>query len=537
MYDFILTNCRVIDGTGNPWQRADIAVKDGRIVKIGKLVDGALGGSMNEPLAALVDAAEVIDCKDHFVAPGFIDIHSHSDTTLMNYPFGESRILQGVTTELGGNCGISAAPASEDDEKRKLLGDYVGDLEYSWRTMDDFLKYMEEVRPSVNFAAAVGHGSLRIAAMGFDARKPTYEEMEQMKGMLEEALEAGAFCMSSGLIYPPGVFSEMEEMIELCKILPKYGAFYATHMRNEGARLLEAVDEALRVSKESGAPLEISHHKALRKENWRNLCFKSTAMIEAARSQGQDVRCDQYPYIATATTLDSNVPDWAFVGGTEAMLERLANPETRVKLRDEANASHEGRWQDIIVSYVIDEDCRWAVGKNIIEIAEEWGKDPADACFDLILANRSRVGEIHYAICEEDVEYIMQKPYVMIGSDGDALSLDYDGKPHPRAFGTFPRVIAHYCRDRGLFPLEEAIRKMTSMPANRLGLKDRGLIKEGYAADLVVFDYDRIEDTPTFDNPKSECRGIEKVYVNGVLTALNGKHTHARAGKVLRHER
>ncbi|MBQ1391041.1 MAG: D-aminoacylase [Firmicutes bacterium] len=529
MFDLILKNCRILDGTGSPWQRGDVAVKDGRIAAIGKLIpDGEDGSSL---------AAEVVDGEDRYLAPGFIDIHSHSDTTLMTYPQAESRILQGVTTELGGNCGISAAPVSADEVKRKLLHDYTGDLAYTWRSVDDYLSYMEEIKPSVNLALIVGHGTLRIAAMGFDKRVPTAKEMDFMKGLLAESLEDGAFGMTSGLIYPPGSYSETEELTELCKVLPRYGAFYGTHMRNEGNKLLEAVEEALTVARESGAPLEISHHKAVNKQNWKSLCYQSTARIEEARRQGIDVRCDQYPYIATATSLDSNVPIWAFEGGVEQMLARLQDPETRAKLRDQANQSHEGRWQNIFVSYCKNEADKWVVGKNIVEIATALGKDPADACFDLVLASRSRIGEVNYAMCEEDVEYIMQKPYVMIGSDGNSFSLDYDGMPHPRAYATFPRVIAHYSRDRGLFPLEEAIRKMTSMPAARMGLTDRGLIKEGFCADLVLFDYDQIQDTPTFANPKTACAGILRVYVNGVLTAKDGVHTGARAGKMLRHGR
>ena len=523
MYDLILKNCRLIDGTGAPWLAADVAVKGDTIAKIGKL-DGE-------------EAAEIVDLKGHYLAPGFIDIHSHSDTSLMTYPQAESRILQGVTTELGGNCGISAAPASEDPVRRKELGDYVGDLAYSWRRFGEYLDYMEEIRPSVNFACAVGHGSLRIAAMGFEDRKPTAEEMEVMKDLLRESLEDGAFCMTSGLIYPPGYFSTTEEMIELCKVIPEYGAFYATHMRNEAADILNAMDEAIRVCRESGAPLEISHHKVLRKANWRSLCFKTTAKIEAARAEGLDVRADQYPYIATATSLDSNVPTWAFEGGVEKLLERLSDPETRAKLRDQANESHKGRWQDIYVSYVKSEKNRWVVGKNIVEIAEAQGKDPADACFDIILEERCRANEINYGMCEEDEEYIMSKPYIMTGSDGDAFSLDYPGQPHPRAYGTFVRVLSHYSRDRGLFYIEEGVRKMTSMPAARLGLRDRGLIKEGMKADLVAFDLETLEDTPSFENPKVACRGIERVYVNGVLTAKDGVHTGARAGKVLRHRK
>ncbi len=520
MYDIIFKNVRVIDGTSAPWFRADVAVKDGVICKVGAIKDAS--------------AQEVVDGKDQYLAPGFIDIHSHSDTTLPAYPQAESRILQGITTEIGGDCGLSVAPVSHDPEKKKQLRDYVGDLDYTWNTVGQYLDTLEKQHPSVNFGTAVGHGSIRLAAMGFDARKATDEEMSLMRGLLREALTDGAFCMSSGLIYPPGCYADTDELAQLCEELVPFGAFYETHMRNEGDHVVEAVAESLEIARRSGAPLQIAHHKVTRKTGWQVHCKTTIAMIERARREGLDVKCDQYPYSASATSLDSNISLWAFDGGMDALFARLQDPETRAKLRDEANASHIGRWGDIYVSYAESEKNAWAVGKNIEEIAAVRGVDPADACFDLVLEERGRVNEVNYGMCEEDIEYIMQRPYVMIGSDGNAVSMDYPGQPHPRWYGTFPRVIAKYCRERKLFPLETAVFKMTGLPASRLGLADRGQIREGMHADLILFDFDQIQDTPTYDDPKQPCAGIRQVYVNGVLTAENGRHTGARAGHVLR---
>ncbi|HML37217.1 MAG TPA: D-aminoacylase [Bacillota bacterium] len=521
MYDFIIKNARIIDGTNSPWFRGDIGVKDGRIQKVGVLDQAG--------------AKETVDAEDRYLVPGFIDIHSHSDSTLFDYPLAESRILQGVTTEIGGNCGISPAPVNPANVK--LLKDYAGEsgeLDYNWERFSEYFKLLENAGISTNFGALAGHGTIRLAVMGFDDRKPEEKEMEAMKRLLVQALDDGVFGMSSGLIYPPGCFSDMDEMAELAKELKRYGGYYATHMRDEGTKIVESVEEAIEVCRRDGVPLQISHHKVTRKSHWEISCKATVAMIERARREGLDVTADQYPYSASATTLDSNVPLWGFEGGMEKLLERLRTPEIREKLKAETNAGHVGRWGDIYISYAASEKNAWAVGKSIAEIAEIRGVDPGDACFDLISDEKGRVNEVNYGMCEEDIEYIMSQRFTMTGSDGNAASLKYPGIPHPRWYGTFPRVIAHYCRDRKLFPLETAIHKMTGMPAARLGLPDRGLIKEGMCADLVLLDFDTIQDTPDYKNPECSCDGILRVYVNGVLTAVGGRHTGKKAGKILR---
>ncbi len=520
MYDLVIQNARILDGTSAPWFRGWVAVQNGAISKVGT--------------GAPPSAKETVDAEDQYLAPGFIDIHAHSDVTLPTYPQAESRILQGITTEIGGDCGLSVAPVSNDPAKKRQLRDYVGDMAYDWDSIGGYLDRLEALGTSVNFGTAVGHGTIRLAVMGFETRKAAEQEMREMAALLRQSLAEGAFCMSSGLIYPPGCYADTEELTQLCRELVPFGAFYETHMRNEGEGVVEAVQEALAIARGSGAPLQIAHHKVTRKTVWQVHCKTTIALIDQARRQGLDVKLDQYPYSASATSLDSNIPLWAFEGGVEALLARLQDPETRKRINAESNASHIGRWGDIHIAYVSTEKNQWTVGKSIEEIAQIRGVDPADACFDLVVEEHCRVGEINYGMCEEDIEYIMRQPYTMIGSDGESVSLEYAGQPHPRWFGAFPRVIAKYCRERKLFPLETAVFKMTGLPACRLGLSDRGLIKPGMKADLVLFDFDEIEDTPDYQKPQQPCKGIRRVYVNGVLTALDGVHTGARGGKILR---
>ncbi len=527
--DLIIKNVEIIDGTGAPAFHGAVAVSEGRISKVYK------GSQPSDEELSL--CAEVIDGEGRVLSPGFIDIHSHSDTTIVNVPEAHSRLLQGITTEFGGNCGISAAPFNPEFEAdhRYYLRESFGTSPFRWTSVGEYLLHVENIHPSVNIGTFAGHGTIRIATMGFSPDQPSEDQMKTMKKYLKAALEDGAFGLSSGLIYSPGSFAQADELVELAKELVPYDAVYATHMRNEGLNLIPSVIEAISLAEESGAFVEISHHKEIRKELWQDAVFQSVQLMKEARERGVRVAFDQYPYRASATSLDSNIPGWAFEGGQEKLFENLRNPQTRSKLIEETNASHVGRWGDIFISYAYGEENRWAVGKSIEEIARIQEKDPAEACFDIILATNGRVNEVNYGMCEEDIEFIMSQDFGVIGSDGEAMSLDFEGIPHPRNFGTFPRVIAHYCRERELFSLETAIRKMTGMPAERMGLNDRGLLAEGMWADMVLFDFDAIEDTPTYDNPKQPCKGIERVYVNGILTVHDGKHTGARAGHVLRH--
>ena len=524
MYDLLFKNAKIVDGTNAPWYRADLAVKDGKIAKIGKIND---------------EAKEVIDCEGLVLSPGFIDIHSHSDFTIYNIPLSESRILQGVTTELGGDCGLSPAPVNP--ERVDLLKRYVGFLDmglpYNWTRMSEYLDLIEQNGTSTNYAQMIGQGTIRIAAMGFENREPTEEEMAYMKQLVREAMEDGAYGMSTGLIYPPGCFSFVDEISEVAKPLAEFGGFYESHMRNESDNIIDSVLETMEVGKRAGIPVQIVHHKITGRKNWKIKGHATLAMVRKAREEGFDITMDQYPYVASATTLTSFLPKWAKEGGMDVMLDRLRDKETIAKIKEEVLATRAkslARWSDIMIASVFSEKNAWTMGLNVEEMAEKLGMDPFDAAIWLILEEKGDVNQVTFGMCEEDVEMIMKEDFVMTGSDGSGMMLDAVGVPHPRNFGTFPRVIGHYCRERKLFSLEKAIHKMTGMPSARIGLNDRGVIKEGMWADLVLFDFDTIIDTPSYTNPKQPCEGIKRVYVNGVLTAKDGVHTGAKAGKVLR---
>ena len=507
MYDLIIKNARIIDGTGSPWRRGDVATYDGRIAAVG-VAEG--------------EAKVTVDAGDHCLAPGFIDIHCHSDETIFENPTAESRILQGVTTELAGNCGGSAAPCAPGDKQ-------------GFASMRALLNAIDALPPSTNIAMLTGLGTLRAAAMGYKDEPATDAQIAAMQALAAETMEDGAYGVSSGLIYAPGSYASTEEIIEVTKAIRPYGGMYATHMRNEKSRVVEAVKEAVAIAEGAGVPLEISHHKVTYKPDWQVTCRMTTALIEKARERGIDATCDQYPYRASSTTLSINIPSWGFDGGVPCLMERLKDPVTRKKLRDECNENHLGRWDTVFVADVASTKNAWMAGLSIPDIAAKLGgKDPAETVFDIVTEENNETHEVCFSMCEEDIEYILKKPYTMVGSDGWAFSLDTPGKPHPRSFAAFVRVLSHYCLGRKLFPLEEAVRKMTSAPAAKIGLADRGVIKAGQWADLVLFDPAKLADTPTFALPQQACAGIERVYVNGVLTAMDGRHLGARAGRALR---
>ena len=529
MYDLLIKNAKIVDGTRSPWYMADLAVKDGKIALIGRALN--------------VSAAGTVDAEGKILAPGFIDIHSHSDFSILGHKLSESRILQGITTELGGDCGLSPMPVNP--EKAELLKQYVSflcnDVDFDWTDAKGFLDKVEANGTSVNFATMAGHGSIRLAVMGFSEKDPTPDELEQMRKLTSECMKQGCYGLSTGLIYSPGCFSKSGEIIELAKVVASYGGFYESHMRDEGDNILDSVEDTIEVGEKAGLPAQIVHHKVRGRKNWKYKSHATVARVARAREQGIDVTVDQYPYCASATTLTSSLPVWTLEGGgIGAMLTRLKDPETRKKIKFEMRQHAERdqtQWSDVFISSVPGEKNAWVKGKNIEEIARKLSKDPIDAIIDLLIEEKGNVSEIAFGMCEEDVMYIMKQPFVMTGSDGSGIPLNTKDVPHPRNFGAFPRVISEYCRDRQLFSLETAINKMTGMPAARIGLTDRGVIKAGMWADLVLFDFDKIKDTPSYTKPAVACEGILRVYVNGVLTAKDGVHTGAAAGKVLRKSR
>ncbi|MCL0089087.1 D-aminoacylase [Dehalococcoidia bacterium] len=523
MFDIIIKGGQVVNGSGASPFRADVGIKDGRIKAVGRLDADA-------------PAAEEIDATGLIVAPGFIDVHSHSDFTLLVNPRAESKVRQGVTTEVIGNCGSSAAPVKE--ERLDLLKEQVDldsmELEWDWLTMAEYLARLRKQGTALNVVPLIGHGTIRAAVMGFDDRAPTATELGSMKGLIEQAMRDGAWGISTGLIYAPSFYADTEELIELSKVAAGYGGVYSSHIRGEGKTLLDAMSEAIRIGRAAGLPVQISHHKAAGSENWGKV-VRSLALIDRAREAGFDVTADQYPYIAASNDLSDSLPRWMHVGGKVELLNRLRDPAVRKRLREEMKKPP-GYWENVKISYCkTNKDYE---GMSIQEVADLRGIDPYETVFDLLCEEAATVSIVHFAMREEDVRTVMQHPAVMIGSDGSALAtygMLNRGKPHPRNYGTFPRVLGKYVRQEKVLPLAEAVRKMTSAPAEKLGLKDRGRIAEGLWADITVFDPQIICDRATYTDPHRYPDGIEYVLVNGTVVIERGEHTGRLAGRVLAH--
>jgi len=440
-------------------------------------------------------------------------------------------VRQGVTTEVVGNCGGSAAPMSpkvREYRERYMRASVGEDFEFNWRTMEDYLNLIDSAGASFNVATFVGHGTVRQNVMGHDDREPTDPEM---KKLVADSMLGGAWGMSTGLIYPPSVYADTEEIVELAKVAARYGGVYASHIRGEGETLLEAVAEAVEIGERNGARVQIAHFKASGRPYWGRT-KGSLRLVEEARGRGVDVTFDQYPYVASSTGLTALLPHWAHEGGAEKMLERLRDPEMRRRMREGQRITRD--WSTVMVVHANNHP--QYSGRTMAEIAEAEGKDPHDAMMDLLLDEDAQVPAVMFGMDEEDVRRVMRSPYGMVGSDGRAVSPEGilgKGKPHPRYYGTFPRVLGHYVRE-GVIPLQEAVRKMTSAPAQRLGMRDRGLLREGFKADITVFDPDRVKDEATFTDPHRYASGIPYVIVNGRVVIDRGEHTGALPGKALR---
>ena len=531
-YDLAIVNGRIIDGAGNPWYKANIGITAGKIRSIGR-VDGS--------------ARAKIDAEGLVVAPGFVDMHSHSDLHLLVNPFAESKIRQGVTTEVIGNCGDSPAPFNKHtrEEERKNSGELGEKIDWDWLSFDEFLRKMQRNGVSLNVAPLVGNVPIRTMVMGFEARKPSSFELTKMKALTAKCMEEGSFGLSTGLIYSPSCYAKTREIIELCRVVSRYGGIYASHIRGEGDPLISAVREAITIGREAAIPVEISHHKAAGKRNWGKV-KQTLAMIEKARSQSVDVTCDVYPYTAGATGLAAGIPSWAHEGGTDKLIERLRNPKTRRRIRREILKGIPG-WENLIrtagpenILITSTEKNRKYQGKRISEQAKAHRKDPLEFIFDLLVEEQALVGIVLFMIDEHDMRRVLSSPFTMIGSDASAQApygLLGKAKPHPRSYGTFVRVLGKYVREEKLLSLTQAVRKMTSLPARKIGLWDRGLVRVGNWADLVVLDEDTIGDRATYMDPHQYPRGIRYVVVNGEVIIEEGKHTKRFPGKVLRRGR
>ncbi len=531
MNSILIKGGTVIDGTGAPAAPVDVAIDSTKI-------SGLFGHSDSE-------AVITIDASGMIVCPGFVDIHSHSELYLLCNPLAESKIRQGVTTELVGNCGVSPAPligAAKEyfDEAAELL-----DVDVDWVTLDEYMLRVQNLRTSVNVASLIGAGMLRAGVIGGRDVRADKEHLDRMNRLLAEAMLQGAFGLSSGLIYAPGCYSDTQELVSLASTSAAFGGLYTSHIRGEGRTLVAAVQEAIQIGREAPTRVEISHHKACGRSSW-GAVNQTLKMIEDARASGVDVAFDVYPYTASSTSLDTILPPWAREGDRNAILARLKDPETRMRIRAEFKNSSD-TWEDIaaetgwenisLVGFKKESNKRFE-NKSVAEVAAEIGKSADDTALDLIADEDLHLGAIFHEIDESDVMKVISHPLASIGSDGEAEApYGPTGKSatHPRAYGAFPRVIRRYVVEKRLLTLEEAIRKMTSWPAERIGLTDRGILAKGMAADVVIFDPEKIRDMATFEDSHRYPEGIVNVIVNGAVTIDNGEHTKERAGQVLRH--
>jgi N-acyl-D-amino-acid deacylase len=532
LHNILIEGGTVVDGTGSLGKPLDVVIDGARIARLCKRSEAK--GAMR------IDATGLIVC------PGFIDIHSHSEFQLLANPLAESKIRQGVTTELVGNCGSSPAPAI--GVARKELEGYaeLAEVRLDWVTMDEYLLRLSNLKTSVNVATLVGASTLRQCVIGNSNTEAGEGELTRMNHLLADAILQGGFGLSSGLIYVPGFFASTEELVSLASTSASLGGFYASHIRGEGRTLIKAVEEAIRIGREAHSRVEISHHKACGRPSWGTV-GRTIAMIEEAREQGVDVSFDVYPYTASCTYLDTLLQPWAREGSKEEILERIRDPQTREKMIHEFVTPTESMedtvtdtgWENINVMGLSSDVYKKFDNNTIAQIAEAMGKDPAETTLDILVEENLRAFAIFHEMDEDDVIKVISHPLAAIGSDGEAEApYGPSGKhaTHPRAYGTFPRALRRYAIDKKLVQLEELIRRMTSWPAQRIGLQDRGILASGMAADIVAFDPEKVRDLATYEDSHRYPEGIECVIVNGAVTIDHGEHTKERAGQVLRHK-
>ena len=526
MLKYIIRNAAVIDGCGAAPYKADIGIDGDKIVVL--------------PPESGAEAAQVIDGTGKYLCPGFIDAHTHGDFPLGQDWASMTKLSQGITSQVAGMCGMSIAPVREDylpmlqASCGMLLSDYPAEQK-NFTTFERYMEYADTLRTAENTKFLVGHLNLRVCAMGYENRKPTKAELDNMKSMLEEALQAGAGGMSSGLVYVPSAYGEIDELAELCKIVKKYNGIYTTHMRNEAQYCLRSVEESIETARRSGVDLIISHHKFAGKPVWGE-SVKSLELIEKANTEGISVNCDQYPYLASQTQLSVCAPPWYYNHGMSGMVEYLKDPFMRSKIEKEMNDPstdydnfylNSGGWDGVLIS--VSRNMPEIEGMTIGGYAKDNGRDPFDVFCEVMIRNEGVATAIYFAMCEDDLFRIICNDHVVVGTDG-ILRAPND-KPHPRAFGTFPHAIRVFVKENKLMPLEKMIWKMTGLTAKVCKIPERGLLKDGYYADMILFDYDKLTDKADYLNPTALCEGLDAVFVNGELTYKDQQLTNARAGR------
>ncbi|MDX6444101.1 MAG: N-acyl-D-amino-acid deacylase [Blastocatellia bacterium] len=529
-YDLIIRNGRVVDGSGRPGFIADVAIKGDHIARIGNL-----GGAQ---------ARRIIDAKGRVVAPGFIDMLGQSETFVLIDPRAMSKVMMGVTTEITGE-GESIAPINEQQIKEQEDFNRRFHLNIDWRTLAEYFRRLEKQGAGVNLGTFVGATQVREYVIGYDDRAPTPAELEKMKKLVADAMKDGALGLSTSLQYVPARFAKTDEIVELAKVARQYGGIYITHQRSEANAIDESMNEVFEIARRANIPAEIWHFKTAYQKNWGRMP-EMLRRVAAARRQGLKITADVYPYVAGSTSLSACLPPWALEGGTENMLSRLKDPQTRARLKKEISTDAK-EWENIylgsggpsgiLIANVVNRDLDSMQGKRLSEVATAQNKDPLDALFDFIIADHGQTGAIFFMMKESDMQAALKSPFVSICTDNGARATDgplSGSKSHPRGWGTYPRILGRYVRDQHLMPLEFAIHKMTGLPAGNLGLKTRGLIREGYFADVTIFDPKTVIDRATFEDPNQYPVGINFVIVNGEIEVDNGQRTPALAGRVLR---
>jgi N-acyl-D-amino-acid deacylase len=521
IYDVVIVNGKVIDGSGNPWFYGDVGMKGGKIVKIGK-VDPKSG-------------KRIIDAKGMIVSPGFIDLHTHSDMPLLADGNAESKAREGVTLDVIGESSTVAPLKGGVLEEYKEDAKRRAGVEVDWTTLDGYFRRLSKKGSSINVASSVSPQQVRKVVVGFEDRPATAAEIEKMKQLVAHAMEEGAVNLSTA--FTGGGYKYADEMIAMAKVVAKYGGYYGTHIGGEGEQVMEELNKAIRIAEEIRIPVHIYHIKVRGKNNFGKV-KEVVEKIEAARARGLDITANQYPYTAMQHPWTRLFPSWVQEMPRKESVAKLKDRAFRDKIKADKEfaeyVNEHGGWEGIVGSVFTKPQNKQYEGKTILEISKLRGQsDPAETCFDLIAEEGAFIPGVHHTMSEDDVKYVMQIPWVSIASDGSALNLKEPGKPHPRSFGTNVRVLGKYVREEKVLTLEDAVRKMTSLPAQTLRLKDRGLLKEGYWADVVVFDPSNVSDLATYENPQQYAKGVPYVLVNGTVVIENGNHTGARPGKFI----